>query len=354
MIARKPGLPVAVLGATGLVGQRLVALLDGHPMFELAQVAASDRSAGRPYARAATWRLPVPVPERAASLEVLPCDPARIDAPVVLSALDASVAREIEAAFAAAGRIVVSNARSWRREPDVPLVVPEVNADHLALIERQREARGWSGAIVTNPNCSVIGLVLALAPLHAEAGVRRVVATTLQAASGAGYPGVPALDLLDNVVPAIPGEEDKLQAEPPKILGTLAGSGVTPAPVTISAHTHRVPVQDGHLIAVSVETGRALAPERAAELMRAYRGEPQRLGLPTAPEAPIRVVEADDRPQPRLDREAGGGMAVTVGRIARCPVLGLRFELLAHNTLRGAAGGTLLLAELLAARGSLP
>ena len=285
---------------------------------------------------------------------MLHADPARITAGLVLSALDASVAREIEAAFAAAGRAVVSNARSHRLEEDVPLVIPEVNAEHLELIDRQRARRGSSGYVVTNPNCSVIGLVLALAPLHRAVGVRRVIATTLQAASGAGYPGVPALDLIDNVVPGIPGEEDKLHAEPLKILGRLVDGGIEPAELVVSAHTHRVPVQDGHLIAVSVETGEPLDPGRAADLLRDFRGAPQRLELPSAPAAPLVVTGAPDRPQPRLDRAAGGGMSVTVGRLATCPVLGLRSEILSHNTLRGAAGGTLLLAELLAAEGRLP
>ncbi len=347
-------IPVALLGATGLVGQRLVTLLDRHPLFALREVAASDRSAGKLYGEAASWRLPGPIPQAAGRLMVLPADPSRITAPLVLSALDASAAREIEAAFAAAGHAVVSNARSHRLDEDVPLIVPEVNAAHLELIARQRSRRGWTGYVVTNPNCSVIGLALALAPLHRTVGVRKVVATTLQAASGAGYPGVPALDLIDNVIPGIPGEEDKLHVEPRKILGRLAGGVVEPADLVVSAHTHRVPVQDGHLIAVSVETGESLDPRRAAELFREFRGVPQRLGLPSAPAAPLVVTEAPARPQPRLDRTAGEGMSVTVGRLAPCPALGLRFEILSHNTLRGAAGGTLLLAELLAAEGRLP
>jgi aspartate-semialdehyde dehydrogenase len=342
--------PVAVLGATGLVGQRLLAMLDGHPWFEVAEVVASERSAGRPYRDAARWRLPGPMPAGPAGLEVLPPDPERVRAPVVFSALDAGAADGIEPLFAADGRAVISNARSYRMAEDVPLVIPEVNPDHLELIEVQRRRRGWKGFIATNPNCSVIGLALALAPLHRAARLRRVVVTTLQAASGAGYPGVPALELLDNVVPEIGGEEDKLEREPGKILGVKAAEAIEPATLTISSHTHRVPVQDGHLIAVSLESEEPLDPGRAAQLLAGFRGVPQELGLPSAPATPILVTDAPSRPQPRLDRDAGGGMSCVVGRLRPCPVLGLRCEVLSHNTLRGAAGGTLLLAELLAAR----
>lgn len=347
-------IPVAVLGATGLVGQRMVARLAGHPQFELVELAASDRSAGRLYAEAAPWRLPGEAPAEANRLIVKPCDPDAVQAPVVFSALDASVARQVEGAFAAAGRVVVSNARSYRMDADVPLVVPEANADHLALIDVQRSRRGWKGGIATNPNCSVIALTLALAPLHRAAGVRRIVVTTLQAASGAGYPGVASLDLIDNVIPEIGGEEDKLEHEPQKILGTLAGDHIDPAPLVVSSHTHRVPVQDGHLLAVSLETDTPLTPAEAAQILREFRGTPQELGLPSAPPHPVVVVDAPHRPQPRLDRDAGGGMSAVVGRIRPCPVLGLRFEVLGHNTVRGAAGGTLLIAEWLAATGRTP
>jgi aspartate-semialdehyde dehydrogenase len=347
-------IPVAVVGATGLVGQRLVSLLDDHPLFDLVELAASSRSAGRSYVEAAPWRLAAPIPERAAGLEVRPAHPASITAPLVFSALDPSVARDLEAAFARAGRSVISNARAFRMEPDVPLVVPEVNADHLALIDAQREQRDWKGLIATNPNCSVIGLVLALAPLHAAARIRRVVVTTLQAASGAGYPGVPALDLIDNVVPEIPGEEDKLENEPKKILGTFDAGVIDEPALAIASHTHRVPVQDGHLLAVSLETEESLSPDDAAQALDEYRGQIADLDLPSAPERPVAVTREPSRPQPRLDRDAGAGMTVTVGRIRPCPVLGLRMLVLSHNTLRGAATDTLLLAELVASRGLLP
>jgi len=341
--------PVAVLGATGLVGQRLVALLARHPWFRLVEVAASSRSSGRPYGEAVRWQLPGPVPREAAELVVLPVDPRRVTASLVFSALDAAAAAEAEHRFAAAGRLVVSNARTHRMAPRVPLVIPEVNPEHLAILGE----RG-GGGIVANPNCSVIALVLPLAPIHERWGVRRVIVTTLQAASGAGYPGVPSLDLVDNVVPEIPGEEEKIEREPRKILGTLEGGRFRDAELVVSAATHRVPVRDGHLLAVSVETARPAEPDEVAEVLAGFRREGVTGALPSAPDPPILVSREAGRPQPRLDRDAGGGMAVTVGRVRPCPVLGLRFEALGHNTLRGAAGGTLLLAELLRARGLCP
>jgi aspartate-semialdehyde dehydrogenase len=344
--------PVAVLGATGIVGQRLVAALEDHPWFELTAVAASERRVGAAYGDSVTWRLDRPLPERARPLPMRTPSPEEVDAPLVFSALDAAVAGEIEDAFAGAGRAVVSNARSHRFTADVPLLIPEVNPEHLELVGAQRRRR--AGFVATNPNCSTIGLALALAPLHAAAGLERVVVTTLQAASGAGFPGVPSLDLIDNVVPGIRGEERKIENEPLKIFGELDGDEVRLARIAISSHTHRVPVSDGHLMAVSLSTREPLEPGRAREVLAAFEGEPQRRGLPSAPVRPIVLVDGEDRPQPRLDRELGEGMSVAVGRLRPCPVLGLRLELLSHNTLRGAAGGTLLIAELLAARGMLP
>ncbi|HNX20222.1 MAG TPA: aspartate-semialdehyde dehydrogenase [Acidobacteriota bacterium] len=345
-------IPVAVLGATGLVGQRMISLLDGHPWFELAEVAASERSAGRPYAEAADWKLPGGAPRAAARMIVKPCDPRRVEAAVVLSALDSSVAGEVETAFRAAGRAVVTNAKNHRADDDVPLVVPEINADHLALIDVQRRRHG--GFIVANANCSVIPLAIALAPLQRAAGVKRAIVTTLQAASGAGYPGVPSLDLIDNVVPYIGGQErEKIESEPLKILGALAGDRVAPAPITISAQVHRVPVIDGHLVSAHVETERPLDVAAARAALASFRGAPQELGCPSAPDPVCVVLDAIDRPQPRLDREAGRGMAVTIGQLRACPVLGLHLSVLGHNTLRGAAGGTLLVAETLAAQGRL-
>ncbi|UCF68392.1 MAG: aspartate-semialdehyde dehydrogenase [Acidobacteriota bacterium] len=353
--SRRNKIPVAVLGATGMVGQRLALLLSDHPWFELVELTASTRSAGHRYADVVPWRLERPLPGAIGALTVRETSVADVRAPLVFSALDASVAREIERPLAAAGHLVVSNASAHRMDDDVPLVVPEVNPDHLGLLGAQQ--RGGDGGLVTNPNCSTIGLVLGLAPLHRAAGVRRVVLSTLQAASGAGYPGVSSIDLVDNVVPGIPGEEEKIEAEPRKIFGSLDDSGaggVIEAGIEVSSHTHRVPVIDGHLMAISVETDEGLSVARATELMASFRGEPQERGLPSAPSSLIEVVSAPDRPQPRLDRDAGGGMSVTVGRLRPCPVLGLRFELLSHNTWRGAAGGTVLIAETLVARGCLP
>lgn len=347
-------IPVAVLGATGLVGQRLVARLADHPWFQLAELAASGRSAGRPYAEAVDWKLPLAVPEAAADIVIAHSDPAAVTAPLTLSALDATVAGEIEEAFASAGRAVVSNAKNHRMVPDVPLVVPEINADHLALIPTQRARRGGDGFIATNPNCSTIALVLALAPLHSAAHIRRAVVSTMQASSGAGYPGVPSLDLIDNMIPFISGEQDKIESEPRKILGRCDGTRIEFAPVIVSAQVHRVPVLDGHMISVNLETEWTLTPEDACALLAAFRGEPQEKRLPSAPEQPIVVDMRRDRPQPRLDRDAGRGMSIVVGQVRACPVLGLHIEVLGHNTERGAAGGTLLVAELLAGRGLVP
>lgn len=349
-MARRERVPVAVLGATGAVGQRLVTMLAGHPRFELVQVAASDRSAGRRYGEAVRWLLPGGPPPAVAGLTLLPCDPGAVGAPLVFSALDAPSAREVEPAFRAAGRTVVTNASALRMAPEVPLVVPEVNGGHLALLKAQR-AR-WGGGVAANPNCSTIGLVLALEPLRRAFGVRRVAVTTLQALSGAGHPGVPSLDALDNVVPEIPGEEEKLETEPQKIFGALGEGGVAPDPVVLSAQCNRVPVRDGHTLSISVELGRPAAPEEAATALAGWRSPLADLGLPSAPEYPV-VVAGGPRPQPLLDREAACGMAVTVGRIRPCPLLGLRMVALVHNTVRGAAGGTLLVAELLEARGLL-
>ncbi len=347
-------LPVAVLGATGVVGQRLVQMLDAHPWFQLAEVAASDRSTGRPYGEAVNWRVSSAAPAAAAELTVKPADPGAVEATLVFSALDAAAAEEIEPAFARAGRAVISNARNRRMDPDVPLIVPEANADHLALIEAQRRRWGGRGFVVCNPNCSVIGLALALAPLARAARLEKIVVTTLQAASGAGYPGVPSLDLIDNVVPWIHDEEPKIETEPGKIFGKLAGNRVEVLDVAVAAQVHRVPVSDGHMLAVSLQTSPRIGPERAAELMARFRGAPQELGLPSAPDPPIVVLGADDRPQPRLDRMTGAGMAAVVGRIRPCPVLGLRMEVLSHNTIRGAAGGTLLIGELVRSQDLVP
>ncbi len=342
---------VGVLGATGAVGQQFVRLLDGHPWFRTAWLGASDRSAGHRYRDVAPWRLAGAMPDDAGRLTVEAVRPG--SAPRLLfSALDASVAGEVEAAFAAAGHVVVSNARNHRMDDAVPLVVPEVNADHLALLDGQAAARGWTGGLVTNPNCSTVFLAMALAPLR-RFGLRRVVVTTLQAVSGAGYPGVPWLDILANVVPFIAGEEDKIEREVPKILGALDGGRVTPHAVEVSAHTTRVPVVDGHTEMVSIGFDEAPSREALAAALGEFSGPPQALGLPSAPARPIVVVDGDDRPQPRLDADRGRGMQVSVGRLRPCRALDWKLVVLGHNTVRGAAGAAILNAELMAAQGRL-
>jgi len=340
---------VGVLGATGVVGQQFVSRLARHPWFSLTWLAASERSEGKTYKSVAPWRLAVPVPDAAAGRTVEACVPGR-GPKVVFSGLDASVAGDIEGAFAAAGHIVVSNARNYRMDPLVPLLIPEVNADHLGLVAEQRRHKGWSGAIVTNPNCSTIVLALALAPLR-RFDIRSVVVSTMQAVSGAGYPGVPSLDILGNVVPFIGGEEEKMESETLKILGTDGGR--QPHPAVISAHTNRVPVLDGHTMTVSVDLGAKPGPEAVLEALRLFRGRPQELALPTAPQPAIVVMDEPNRPQPRLDADLGGGMAVSVGRVRPCPVLQTRFVALGHNTVRGAAGAAILNAELMHAEGML-
>ena len=340
---------VGVLGATGMVGQQFVVQLARHPWFRLAWVGASDRSAGKPYAEAAPWRLPEPLPAGVGTLVVQSCEPG--GAPeIVFSAMDAGVAGPIEQAFAAAGHLVVSNSRNHRLDADVPLLVPEVNADHLALLETQRRQRGWSGAIVTNPNCSTVVLTMVLAPLRAF-GLRQVMVTTLQALSGAGYPGVASLDAVGNVVPFIDGEEAKIETETRKILGALAGDRVEPHQVVVSAQTTRVPVVNGHTESISVTLEGKPSIEQVRAALEAFTGSPQRHALPTAPAQPVVYVDAPNRPQPRLDVDRDGGMTVTVGRLRPCPVLGYKFFALGHNTVRGAAGAAVLNAELMAAEG---
>jgi aspartate-semialdehyde dehydrogenase len=341
-------LRVGILGATGTVGQRLVSLLEGHPQLVVTAVAASDRSQGRPYAEACTWRLPGDMPPAVRALTVAPPEPP-LDCDIVLSSLPSEIAGDAETRFAEAGYPVVSNSSSHRMGERVPLLVPEINPDHLGLLER-RPGRGF---IVTNPNCSAIGIALALAPLQARFGLEAVAVTTLQAISGAGYPGVPSLDITDNVVPYIGGEEEKIERETLKILGRWDGQGVRPAAFPLSAQVHRVPVVDGHLAAVRVRLARPAEPAELRDAFAAFRGLPQELGLPSAPACPVVVRAEPDRPQPRLDRDAGRGMSVTVGRIARDNVLSHRFVVLSHNTIRGAAGAAVLNAELLLARGYL-
>jgi aspartate-semialdehyde dehydrogenase len=336
--------PVAVLGATGTVGQKFVRLLADHPWFELAAVAASDQNAGKRYGDAVRWRETTALPDRIADLVLQPSRPP-LDARVVFSALDADVALEIEQAFARAGAVVVTNTRVHRMETDVPLLVPEVNARHVDLIDVQRRARGWPGAILANPNCSTAALVVALAPLHAAFRLERLFVSTMQAASGAGYPGVPSLDLLGNVIPFIGGEEEKMEIETRKILD---------APdLRMAAHCNRVPVVDGHLEVVSAAFTRPPSVDEAIAAFTAFRGPGLVPTLPSSPERPVEVDLRPDRPQSRLDADRGNGMAVTVGRVRPCTLLHLKFALLGHNTIRGAAGAAIQIAELLQAEGRI-
>ncbi len=352
---REKKLRVGVLGATGAVGQRFIQLLADHPWFEIGVLTASERSVGKPYAEAARWILDTPIPEGVRDMVLVDTTPEAVGdrCDIVFSALPASTAREVEPAFAVAGFAVFSNASAFRMDPDVPLVIPEVNPEHLGLINVQRERRGWSGFIVTNPNCSTIHLVCALKPLHDAFRLEQVMVTTLQAVSGAGYPGVASLDIVDNLIPYIPREEEKIESEPLKLLGTLVGDTVHAAPITISAAVHRVPVIDGHTEAVVVKMKSSPSLEEVKAALAGFRGVPQRLQLPTAPDPAIIVREEPDRPQPRLDRNAGKGMATTVGRLRPDPILDYKFVLLGHNTIRGAAGASVLNAELALALGYL-
>ncbi len=344
---------VGILGATGTVGQRVIHMLRNHPYFEVTALAASDRSEGKRFADVCNWKLPVEMPEAVREIKVYACKPP-LDCDVVISSLPSDIALEAEAAFAAAGYPVISNSSSFRMHEDVPLVVPEINPDHLDIIPAQQKARGYDkGYLVTNPNCTTIGLVMALAPLQAAFGLEAVMMTSMQAVSGAGYPGVPSMDIIDNVMPYIGGEEEKVEVEPQKILGRLAGAKIESAPFLVSAQCNRVPVQDGHLESVRVKLGKSATVEEVAAALAAFRGLPQELGLPTAPKRPIIVRPEKDRPQPRLDRDAENGMATVVGRISKDTIFDFKLTLISHNTIRGAAGAALLNAELLVAKNLL-
>ncbi len=347
---------VGVLGATGAVGQRFVQLLASHPWFEIAALTASDRSAGKTYAEACRWLLREGMPASAGAMRLLPTETGSIPSDVTLlfSALPGEMAADIEEQMAAAGFAVCSNASAHRMDPDVPLLIPDVNPDHTALIRVQKARRGGSGFIVTNPNCTATHLVCALKPLHDAFGLTAVTVVSMQALSGAGYPGVASLDILDNVIPYISGEEEKVETEPRKLLGRFDGTGIALADFIVSAQTNRVPVRNGHLEAVSVKFRQPASLTEVAAAFREYRGEPQRLGLPSAPDPAIVLHTAPDRPQPRLDRLAGNGMATSVGRLRPDPLLDYKFIVLGHNTIRGAAGGAILNAELLRAQGYLP
>jgi len=342
---------VGILGATGMVGQHFIRFLDGHPLFDLTWLGASERSAGKRYTDAAKWHLGAAVPERTAKLHVAEARPG--NAPKLLfSAMDASVATEIEQAFASAGHVVVSNSRNHRMDRDVPLLVPEINPDHLKLTPGQQQLRGWRGMIVTNPNCSTIVLTMALAPLR-QFGITRIVTTTLQAVSGAGYPGVPSMDILGNVVPFIGGEEEKMQQETQKIMGRFAGDHIEPLAAKVSAHCNRVPVVDGHTVTVSVELSAQPAEADLRNAFETFRALPQERGLPSAPKFPVQYLPEQDRPQPRKDAERDRGMACFIGRLRPCPVFDWKFVALGHNTVRGAAGAAVLNAELMHSEGML-
>jgi len=346
---------VGILGATGMVGQRFIQLLHNHPWFEITWLAASDRSAGKAYGEACKWKLDTPLPAKIAAMTVQPNVPELCEGElpkIIFAALDADIARELEPKFAAAGCAVISNSSAFRMVSDVPLVVPEVNAGHLDLIETQVWRRENGGYIVTNPNCSAIGLVLALKPLEERFGIESLFVSTMQAVSGAGYPGVPSLDILGNVVPFIKNEEEKMQEEVGKLLGRVRGDHIEMLDAKVSAHCNRVPVEDGHTECVSVKFRKKATRE---EILAAWSEFAPLRGqhLPTAPEVPVEFDAAVDRPQPRLDRMRGHGMAATVGRLRECPLLDWKFVVLSHNTIRGAAGAALLNAEILARTGRL-
>ena len=344
---------VGILGATGMVGQRFIQLLEDHPWFEISELAASERSAKKPYEEAVSgrWKLETPIPSKAASMMVKECKPG-LDCKIVFSALDAGIAGSVEEDFAKAGYVVSSNSRNHRMDEDVPLLIPEVNAEHTAIIEHQRGKYNGKGYIVTNPNCSTIGLVLALAPLHKKYGIKKLVVTTLQALSGAGFPGVPSLDILDNVIPFIGGEEGKMESESLKLLGTLKGGKFVYADIKISASCNRVSVKDGHLECVSIEMEKKPSIDELTLTLKDFNPL-KGLNLPFSPPQPILVKEEENRPQPKYDRDLGKGMASIVGRVRECPVLDYKFLILSHNTIRGAAGAAILNAEYLKVKGML-
>jgi aspartate-semialdehyde dehydrogenase len=343
---------VGILGATGIVGQRFVQMLEHHPWFEVAWLAASDRSEGKLYADAARWRMKTAMPAKVAGMKVSAATPD--GAPkVVFAALDAGIAAELEPRFAEAGCAVISNSSALRMKSDVPLVIPEVNPDHIKLIECQASKRKFGGFVVTNSNCSAMGLVLALAPLQQRFGLETVMAVTMQAVSGAGYPGVASLDILGNVIPYIAKEEEKMEEETQKLLGRMNGSSIVPGDFAMSAQCNRVAVEDGHTESVSVKLRKKAQAEEIIAAWREFPPVPAELKLPSAPARPVEYLEASDRPQPRFDVDAGAGMTTTVGRLRPCKVLDWKFTVLSHNTIRGAAGAALLNAELLKAWGYL-
>jgi aspartate-semialdehyde dehydrogenase len=340
-------IPVAVLAVTGSVGQRFIQLLDGHPYFKVLAMTASDRTVGQKYGSACHWILPGDMPEWAREMEILPTSPQSVSVPLAFSALPAEAALEIEPLFARAGVLVCSNASAFRMATDVPILFPEVNPEHAAILPIQRRLRGWTGGIVTNSNCTSTGITVALKPLQDAFGLKKVFAVSMQALSGAGYPGVPSMDIIDNVIPFIKGEEEKVELEPRKMLGRLVGDEIVSADFLVSAHTNRVAVTDGHIVCLSVELQNSASPTQAIRVMRDYRAPEISRDLPSAPDPVIIVRDEPDRPQPRLDRMTGKGMATVVGRVRSDTIFDLKFVVLSHNTIRGAAGGSIYNAELL-------
>jgi aspartate-semialdehyde dehydrogenase len=346
---------VGILGATGAVGQRFIQMLQGHPWFEITALCASERNMGKRYADACNWNLRGDMPEHLRDVILQEARPG-MDCQLFFSALPSDAARETEQMLAAAGHVICSNASAHRYDDDVPLLIPEVNPEHLALIDVQKRKRGWTGYITTNPNCSTTHLVSALHPLHQAFGITKIFVVTMQAVSGAGYPGVSSMDIVDNVVPYIGKEEEKMERrEPQKLLGEFDGEQIRMADFVVSAHCNRVPVRNGHLEAVSVEFEQRPSLEEIREAWRNYRPLAQQLNLPSAPQPALIYMDAQDRPQPRLDRLAGSipGMATVLGRLREDPLFHAKFLILGHNTIRGAAGGSLLNAELLVAQGYL-
>jgi aspartate-semialdehyde dehydrogenase len=348
-------LEVGILGATGMVGQRFVSLLENHPWFEVKWLAASERSAGKPYAEACHWGLREPMPQAARGLVVHECKrPQNGNVPqLIFSSLDSKVAGDVEKEFARAGHAVLSNSSNHRMDSDVPLLIPEVNPEHLGLVRIQRKQRGWNGMIVTNPNCTTVGLAMSLAPLEKAFGLEKVLMTSMQAISGAGYPGVPSLDILGNVIPYISGEEEKVERETRKLLGRFSEGQVAPGEFIVSAHCNRVLVEDGHTESISISLRSKASVDDLVAVWREFRGLPQERRLPSAPEHPIVIREEHDRPQPKFDLSVEGGMATVIGRVRACPVLQFKYTALSHNTIRGAAGAALLNAELMKSEGYL-
>lgn len=340
-------IPAAILAATGSVGQRFIQLLDGHPFFKVVALTASDRTVGQTYEHACHWILQEDMPTWARNMVIQPTDPASTAVPLAFSALPGEAAIEVEPAFARAGILVCSNASAYRTASDVPILLPEVNPVQANILAIQRQLRGWSGGIITNSNCTSTGISVALKALYDAFGLKKVFAVSMQALSGAGYPGVPAMDIIDNVIPLIKGEEVKVESEPRKILGRINGETIVPADFTISAHTNRVSVMDGHMVCISVELGQKTSVKEAIQALHDYQAPEISRDLPSAPHPVIIVREEDDRPQPRLDRLSGKGMSTTVGRVRPDPLFDIKMVVFSHNTIRGAAGGSIYNAELL-------